>query len=162
MTIHKSTGKAFPVQKASILTEFEQAKREAMPERKAMPKQSELERSRGIQQKCADIGFDWPEVGPVIAKVNEELDEVQEAIDNPQKTHKDIEEELGDLLFACVNLCRHLDVSPEQAISQANTKFIKRFQYIETRVFGRGENLQMQSLETLEALWLEAKQKNSQ
>jgi uncharacterized protein YabN with tetrapyrrole methylase and pyrophosphatase domain len=76
---------------------------------------------------------------------------------NPTKAQADVEEELGDLLFACVNLCRHLDVSPERAITLANKKFIKRFQFIETSLHFQGEQVEQQSIDSLAALWEEAK-----
>jgi uncharacterized protein YabN with tetrapyrrole methylase and pyrophosphatase domain len=118
---------------------------------------SQLQMSVLIQQKCAQLGFDWPNQDPVIEKIKEELEEVQEALANPTKAQADVEEELGDLLFACVNLCRHLDVSPERAITLANKKFIKRFQFIETSLHFQGEQVEQQSIDSLAALWEEAK-----
>lgn len=115
---------------------------------------SPLFKANAIQQKCALVGFDWPNEQPVLDKVLEELDEVKEAIVNPSKDKTDIEEELGDLLFACVNLCRHLQVSPDKAIHLANQKFIKRFQQIELILHAQGKETKEQSLENLEALWM--------
>jgi ATP diphosphatase len=120
---------------------------------------SQLQRSDFIQRRCSQFGFDWPDEAPVIDKIKEELAEVQEAQNNPAKGQQDIEEELGDLLFACVNLCRHLNVNPEKAITLANEKFIKRFQYIESELWEQGLQLENQNLSALEALWVKAKKK---
>ncbi len=108
-----------------------------------------------LQKTAANVGFDWPHIDGVIAKIHEELDEVAAELDdaNPSK----LQEEIGDLLFAITNLARHLDVDPEQAIQQCNQKFLRRFQYIETQIFRQGKSLQTASLEELDALWEEAK-----
>jgi uncharacterized protein YabN with tetrapyrrole methylase and pyrophosphatase domain len=135
----------------SILAEFD------IPAYLTQSNLSQLQISKLIQQKCSEVGFDWPDEAPVIEKIKEELEEVKEALANPTKGYADIEEELGDLLFACVNLCRHLDVSPELAITLANQKFVKRFQFIETNVLSKGERLEEQSFDSLAALWVEAK-----
>ena len=118
---------------------------------------SHLYKANTIQQKCATVGFDWPDASPVFDKVMEELEEVKEAIANPNKNKDDVEEELGDLLFACVNLCRHLQVSPDEAISFANQKFVKRFQQIESILQAQGKHAEDQSLDILEALWQSVK-----
>ena len=114
---------------------------------------SQLNKANEIQRQCASVGFDWPNAEPVFDKVIEELQEVKEAISNSTKNKEDVEEELGDLLFACVNLCRHLQISPDNAIYLANQKFIKRFQQIELILQSDGEKTEEQSLERLEELW---------
>ena len=114
---------------------------------------SQLQRAYDIQGQCALVGFDWPDAQAVFDKVIEELKEVQEAIANSSKNQEDVEEELGDLLFTCVNLCRHLQISPDSAIYVANQKFIKRFQQIEFILKSEGEKTEEQSLERLDALW---------
>jgi len=108
-----------------------------------------LMRAEKLQRRAARVGFDWPEVGGVIAKIREELDEVEAALDTP-----DFAEEMGDLLFAVVNLARFKGVDPEEALRQANRKFTRRFQYIEQKL---GSRMKESSLETMEALWNEAK-----
>jgi ATP diphosphatase len=118
---------------------------------------SQLLLAISIQQKCASVGFDWPEVAPVFDKIKEELAEVEEALANPNKGQRDVEEELGDLLFSCLNLCRHLKVCPEKSLKLANLKFIKRFQSIEDAIADENERLEDQSLEALERLWIRAK-----
>jgi len=111
-----------------------------------------------IQQECAKVGFDWPEVLPVFEKVREEIAEIEEAIANPDKDHSDIQEEMGDLLFACVNLCRHLEIKPTQALQAANAKFKSRFQAIELLLQQKQQPLEEQNLQTLESLWVKVKQ----
>lgn len=101
-----------------------------------------------LQKTAASIGFDWPHIDGVIAKIHEELDDA-----DPKK----LQEEIGDLLFAITNLARHLDVNPEQAIEQCNQKFLRRFQFIETQIIQQGKSLQTASLDELDGLWDKAK-----
>lgn len=108
-----------------------------------------------LQKTAASVGFDWPNIDGVIAKIHEELDEVAAELDDADSSK--LQEEIGDLLFAITNLARHLDVDPEQAIQQCNQKFLRRFQYIETQILKQEKSLQMASLEELDALWDEAK-----
>ncbi|WP_417550441.1 MazG nucleotide pyrophosphohydrolase domain-containing protein [Methylophaga sp.] len=108
-----------------------------------------------LQKTAASVGFDWPHIDGVIAKIHEELDEVAAELDDADSSK--LQEEIGDLLFAITNLARHLDVDPEQAIQQCNQKFRRRFQYIETQIFKQDKSLQTASLEELDALWDEAK-----
>lgn len=108
-----------------------------------------------IQTRAARCGFDWPEVMPVFAKVEEELAELREACASGEFSH--IQEEIGDLLFAVVNLARHLKVHPETALRESNRKFIRRFRYLEERLKEQGKNLADTPLASLDALWDEAK-----
>lgn len=87
-----------------------------------------LARAQKLTKRAASVGFDWPDVPAVIAKVREELDEVQAA-----ETQEEKHEELGDLLFAVANLARKLGVDPEAALRDANLKFTRRFHYVEAR-----------------------------
>lgn len=114
-----------------------------------------LSRARKLQKRAARVGFDWPDVAGPWQKVREESAELEIAIAHGE--HADIESELGDLLFAVVNLARHLDTDPEAALRAANRKFEQRFRYIETAVATRGQCLQQCDLGTLDALWDEAK-----
>lgn len=107
-----------------------------------------------LQKRAASVGFDWTEAEPVYAKVDEEIQEVKEATD---QNH--IEEEIGDLLFAVVNLARHKQVNPEAALQRANDKFKSRFQHIEQSLSQQGKHPTDCNLEELEALWQVAKQK---
>lgn len=117
-----------------------------------------LTRANKIQQRCASQGFDWDSLGPVVEKVQEELDEVMaEVIQTPQQQHK-ITEEMGDLLFSVVNLSRHLDVKPEHALQQANKKFERRFRQVEKNVLQQGKSLEQCSLTELDLEWNRVKQ----
>ncbi|OBU15906.1 nucleoside triphosphate pyrophosphohydrolase [Photobacterium aquimaris] len=117
-----------------------------------------LTRANKIQQRCASQGFDWDTLGPVVEKVQEELDEVMaEVIQTPQQQHK-IAEEMGDLLFSVVNLSRHLDVKPEHALQQANKKFERRFRQVEKNVLEQGKSLDQCSLTELDLEWNRVKQ----
>ncbi|MCL9781514.1 nucleoside triphosphate pyrophosphohydrolase [Vibrio sp. S4M6] len=115
-----------------------------------------LSKANKIQKKCAKVGFDWAELPPVVEKVQEEIDEVMQEVESgsPEK----VEEELGDLLFATVNLVRHLGKDPEVALSKANQKFSRRFQALEHIVSGRGKELAQLTLEQLDDVWHQVKQ----
>ncbi len=88
-----------------------------------------LSRAAKLQKRAANVGFDWADATPVVAKIQEELDEVREAMANGQAAQ--VAEEVGDLLFVMVNLARHLQVDAEDALRQANAKFERRFRFIE-------------------------------
>jgi len=108
-----------------------------------------------IQDRAARHGFDWPNIEPVFAKVQEELQEVTEAWQSGDQDH--IKEEVGDLLLVVVNLARHLNVNPEIALKESNRKFSRRFQYIEQQVDASGRTLIDCELAELDAFWNEAK-----
>ena len=117
-----------------------------------------LLRAQKLQKRASRMGFDWPNIEPVIEKVQEEIGEITEALkSNDNKRH--IAEEIGDLLFACVNLARHTDIDAEQALKDGNTKFQRRFQFIELRLNESGKNFEECSLNQLEELWNDAKSK---
>ncbi len=114
-----------------------------------------LSRATKLQKRAAQVGFDWPAALPVIDKVREELDEVLEAmVDNDADG---IAEEIGDLLFCVVNLARHLKVDPETALRSANSKFDRRFRFIEQALRHARRPIEECSLEDMDALWGEAK-----
>jgi tetrapyrrole methylase family protein/MazG family protein len=104
--------------------------------------------------RAAKPGFDWHDVSDVIAKVREELDEVLTAENDEHRA-----EEMGDLLFVIVNWARWMHIEPETALRQANTKFYRRFRYIEEAVAANGKPMEDYPLEQLDALWDEAKAK---
>jgi tetrapyrrole methylase family protein / MazG family protein len=104
------------------------------------------------QQKAAKVGFDWADVAPVIDKIFEEIDEIKTAPDETAQAA-----EVGDLLFAVVNWSRWLKVDPEIALREANTRFRRRFEYVEEGAKTQGRNLSEMSLEEMDALWEEAK-----
>jgi tetrapyrrole methylase family protein/MazG family protein len=114
-----------------------------------------LIRSYKVQEKAAKVGFDWDDVKDAWKKVEEEKDELQQAYESMdmQKT----EEELGDLLFAIVNVSRFLKIEPELALTKTINKFIKRFEYIETKSSENGKQLTDMTLEEMDVLWDEAK-----
>ena len=110
------------------------------------------------QKKAAGVGFDWPDTGPVLDKIQEELEELKEAMHAPETVGKEkVQEEFGDLLFVMANLARHLKIDPESAVRTANKKFVDRFGYIEQAYKYEKEKMQAASLEEMDALWDEAK-----
>jgi len=116
-----------------------------------------LVRALKLQQKAAKVGFDWSEAAPILDKISEETAELKEAMAAQDKAN--IAEEYGDLLFAMVNLGRHLDIDAETALIAANDKFKRRFHFIEKTLDEAGSNLDSASLEEMEEIWTEAKKK---
>jgi nucleoside triphosphate diphosphatase len=116
-----------------------------------------LSRALKLAAKAAQVGFDWPEAREVLAKVEEELGEVSEAIKSGER-HR-IEDEIGDLLFAAANLARHHGVDPEAALRQTNQKFERRFRAVEEGLAGAGRHPREAGLAEMEALWVEAKER---
>ncbi|WP_428030200.1 nucleoside triphosphate pyrophosphohydrolase [Ancylobacter sp.] len=114
-----------------------------------------LTRAVKLQNKAAKVGFDWPDVRPVLAKIREEIDEVEAEIVSGDR--EAAAEEVGDLLFALANLARHLDVDPEAALRGTNQKFVRRFAYIEDRLAEQGRSPNEASLDEMEAHWQAAK-----
>lgn len=109
-----------------------------------------------IQDKARGIGFDWEHPGQVWEKVQEELSELREEVENGG-SHKRIEEEFGDLLFALINYSRFIDVNPESALERTNKKFIRRFNYLEEKAAQSGKELKRMSLSEMDVFWNEAK-----
>ena len=114
-----------------------------------------LIRAEKLQKKAAKVGFDWENVQGAFDKVNEEMDELRRAMDGDGDT----EEELGDLLFAVVNVARHLKVDSERALEKTCNKFISRFASMERQARDTGKTLSDLSLNELDALWEQAKGK---
>ena len=114
-----------------------------------------LTRSVKLQRRAAKIGFDWPHPGEILAKLKEEVTELEEEI--PGGHRERMEEEFGDIMFVLANLARRLDIDPENALRSANAKFMRRFSHIERRLADAGEALEDASLAEMEALWNEAK-----
>lgn len=112
-----------------------------------------LNRATKLQKRAAQAGFDWATPEPVFEKVREELAEVHEAQSDPNA----VAEELGDLLFAVVNLCRHFQVEPETALRAANAKFERRFRYVESQVGLSNRAFDQHSLAELDQFWDQAK-----
>ncbi|WP_319783329.1 nucleoside triphosphate pyrophosphohydrolase [Oceanisphaera sp. IT1-181] len=118
-----------------------------------------LTRANKIQKRCSAVGFDWQALPPVLAKIYEELDEVMAELTQPEQDSARIADELGDVLFACVNLVRHLKQDPEAVLRGANDKFERRFRGVEQALQAEGKHSQDCSLEELEAYWRQEKLK---
>ncbi len=121
---------------------------------KALPA---LKRAQKLGKRAARVGFDWDDRQGVRDKIQEELGELEEAVGSRETQH--IDEEFGDLLFAVVNLARHLDVDPEQALTGANIKFETRFREMEQAILGSDRALSSLSLAELEQEWRAAKKR---
>ena len=121
---------------------------------KALPA---LVRAFKLQKKAADVGFDWEDVSGAFDKVAEEYAEFMEQYAEAASSKQRLEEEMGDLLFSCVNVARFLDIDPESALNYTSDKFTRRFRYIEERANADGRRLEDMSLEEMDKLWEEAK-----
>jgi XTP/dITP diphosphohydrolase len=109
-----------------------------------------------IQDKVRAVGFDWDEKEQVWDKVNEEILEVKQELNNGPDNVQ-LEEEIGDLLFSVINAARLYQVEPETALERTNRKFIQRFKYLEKKAMEMNRSLKDMSLEEMEAIWQEAK-----
>ncbi len=122
-----------------------------------------LTRAIKLQSKAAKVGFDWPSLSPVLAKLKEELAELEDAIAKSaagsETSARAIDEEFGDLLFVVANLARHLKLDPEASLRAANQKFVRRFRYIEERLAADGRTPSDSDLAEMDALWNDAKAK---
>jgi len=116
-----------------------------------------LTRAAKLGRRASGVGFDWPDVAPVRAKVDEELGELDEAVE--EESQANIEAEIGDVLFAVANLCRHLDVDPEQSLRAANERFERRFEMVEGAVTKAGGDWAAFDPQALEDLWELAKRR---
>jgi nucleoside triphosphate diphosphatase len=114
-----------------------------------------FQRALKLQEKAAKVGFDWPDAAPVLDKIIEEAEEVRAALMQGQKA--EIAGEIGDLLFAVVNLARHAGIEPEAALQMTNDKFTRRFGAVEAALAAKGKTPQDASLEAMESLWQAAK-----
>jgi ATP diphosphatase len=121
---------------------------------KALPS---LKRAQKLGKRAGRVGFDWPDRRGVNAKIHEELDELEQAVGI--RDADSIEEEFGDLLFAVVNLARHLDIDPEKALTGANAKFERRFRDMEIAIGKKGSGIKDFSLESLDREWRAAKKR---
>lgn len=132
-----------------------------------------------LQKACAKVGFDWPDAAPVIDKVREEVEEIQQELDFKQRAQgamdsgvaplksgvpdnqQAIEEEIGDALFAMVNLARHCKVDADTALRNASNKFANRFKGAERLAAEQGDKLDALTLDEMEALWQQVKQSSN-
>jgi MazG family protein len=116
---------------------------------------SAIYRARQIQQHAAVFGFDWPDIGPVFDKLEEELAELKQAFATGDKDA--ISDELGDLMFVCVNLARHARVNVEMSLRQTNRKFQRRFAYVQRQMSAAGIEMNQRQLAQMERFWQESK-----
>ncbi|AAN51261.1 nucleoside triphosphate pyrophosphohydrolase [Leptospira interrogans] len=119
---------------------------------------SSLLKAEKYQKKAAKVGFDWNDISDVQKKVKEEMEEFLTELNRSKDNQVRIEEEFGDLLFSLVNFGRHLGISSESALTKANAKFKKRFQYIEKVLQERGKKPNTSDLKEMDRLWNEAKE----
>ena len=150
-----------PDQVKALWSEIKATERAAAPKREpgalagvplALPA---LTRALKLQEKAGKVGFDWNDPRAVLAKIREEIDEVEAELDAGRLDLA--QAELGDLLFVVVNLARHLKADPEAALRGANAKFERRFGYIEAALAGQGRSPAKATLAEMDALWNEAK-----
>jgi len=124
---------------------------------KADETQATLNYAVKLQLLAAQVGFDWPDINGVIDKINEELDEVIVETHIPNNQDR-LHDEIGDLLFACTNLARHLNIDPEQALRSGNQKFYRRFTALEQQLIQQNKTFEDTSLKQLDRLWEQVKQ----
>tara|TARA_B110000858_G_scaffold192516_1_gene243386 strand:+ start:11693 stop:12559 length:867 start_codon:yes stop_codon:yes gene_type:complete len=115
-----------------------------------------MERARKLQKRAAQQGFDWTEIAPVLEKLKEEVAEFEEALASGNLER--MSDELGDVLFATINLARHSNIEPEVALRSTNRRFEARFKWIEVSLSAQGKGLKEANLEELDALWDQAKE----
>ena len=116
---------------------------------------STLFRARELQKQAAKFGFDWPDIRPVFDKLEEELGELRQAFEAGDKAA--ISDEIGDLIFVCVNIARHAGVNAEMSLRGTNRKFQRRFAYVRERMAEAGVEMHQEQLELMEKFWQEAK-----
>ncbi|MCG8707332.1 nucleoside triphosphate pyrophosphohydrolase [Brenneria sp. 4F2] len=161
---HIFAGATPPADGPAALARWEQSKSQERAEKHRLSSVDDipdalpaLMKAQKIQQRCAAVGFDWNSLGPVVDKVYEEIDEVmyeaRQAVVDEQK----LGEEIGDLLFATVNLSRHLGHKAERALQEANRKFCRRFRQVEHIVSQSGCTMEQATLEQMEAAWQQVK-----
>jgi ATP diphosphatase len=114
-----------------------------------------LVRALKLQQKAAQVGFDWKEAEPILDKIEEEIGELHEAVESGDRGA--MTDEFGDVLFALVNYGRHLGIDAEAALRQTNEKFRSRFHSVERRLDESGSSLEAATLDEMESLWQRAK-----
>ncbi|HEX6791930.1 MAG TPA: nucleoside triphosphate pyrophosphohydrolase [Candidatus Krumholzibacteria bacterium] len=104
-----------------------------------------------VQERAAGVGFDWDDVKPVIAKLREEIEELERALESGDREH--IIHEMGDVIFSSANVCRFLKIDADEALQVSTSKFIKRFQTMEARIHADGKKLESMTLDEMDAYW---------
>ncbi|MEC0373206.1 nucleoside triphosphate pyrophosphohydrolase [Paenibacillus chibensis] len=151
----------------AALANWEQMKAEEKRRKGLMPEEASvldgiprdlpaLMKAYKLQKKASKVGFDWDQIGHVFLKIEEELGELREAVEQGFDPEEQVAE-LGDLLFAVSNAARFLHADPEEALARTNRKFIKRFRFIEEELKARGKTVQESSLEEMDEIWQQAK-----
>lgn len=145
-----------------VLKQWEERKKEEGKQRdsilEGIPKQMpSLLRAHRIQSRAARVGFDWEKREDVIKKLDEEIAEFKEALNSEDQAA--MQDELGDVFFSLVNIARFIGVNPEEALRRTISKFIHRFRHIEMRAADMGKKLSEMSLQEMDSLWNEAKNK---
>jgi tetrapyrrole methylase family protein/MazG family protein len=116
-----------------------------------------LDKAWKLQKKASKVGFDWFDADGVFSKIDEELNEVKEVLNQPEMNTKSLEGELGDLLFSVVNLCRFFKIDASMALQRTNNKFIKRFKHVEKQMKENNQPMEKENLELMDSFWEEAK-----
>jgi len=116
-----------------------------------------LSQAYQLTQRASQVGFDWPNIEGVLKKLDEEMEEVREALS--LRDRRRVREEMGDLLFVLANVSRFLQINPEEALRKTLEKFVSRFHYIETSIRKKGKTLQQSNLFEMDRLWEESKKK---
>ena len=116
-----------------------------------------ISRAAKLQKRAARVGFDWPDLRSVVAKMHEETAELLEAFDAEPDNSERLQDEVGDILFVAANLARKTGIDPESALLACNRKFEKRFKFIEKQLAATQKSVEDASLDEMEALWQEAK-----
>ncbi|MDH3218093.1 MAG: nucleoside triphosphate pyrophosphohydrolase [Gammaproteobacteria bacterium] len=142
-------------QQWQALKQQEKSQRQASTPGADLTSSSAMYRARQIQQEAAGFGFDWPDINPVFDKLEEELAELKHAFSTGDKDA--VSDELGDLLFVCVNLARHAGVNAEMSLRRTNRKFLRRFAHVQSQMAAAGIEMDQQQLEKMELFWQESK-----
>jgi MazG family protein len=143
-------------QQWQALKQQEKSARESVPLGSDSASNSAMYRAREIQKEAARFGFDWPDIRPVFDKLEEELAELKHAFDTGDEDA--IGDELGDLMFVCVNLARHAGVNAEMSLRRTNQKFVRRFAYVQQCMAEAGIEMDQQQLEQMENFWQDSKE----
>lgn len=114
-----------------------------------------LNRAGVLQTEAAEYGFDWPSIQPVLEKLDEEVAELKQAITSGSE--RDISDELGDVMFVCLNIARHRKINAEMALRDTNRKFMRRFDYVIEQMNAAGHDMDQQQLERMEGFWQQSK-----